>query len=798
MARRSLQASEQGIQTLKKALKRKKWSQTYIAGAVGCSRQTIWSLLQGNPTDCDVFIEVCSQLGLSWVEIAEPDSPELEPDKYPSIDNLVQTIRARVKPFIQEKCGTMRVLDMTQPIVLGEIYTSINILERITGRRGLNLAELMQDADPENFERFCLGDLRQRRVPGLEAVTQFPKLMILGKPGAGKTTFLKHLAIQCIGGEFQPERIPVFITLKDFAEAQNHPDLLEYLAQTWRHLANSQDGVDSKLPLEEVLQQVLQAGKTLILLDGLDEVKDADHSRTLRQIRDFSQQFSKNQFVITCRIAAREYTFEQFTEVEIADFNDKQIADFSNKWFCSKKDEIKAEKFLQKLKQEAPIRELATSPLLLTLLCLVFEDSGSFPTNRAELYQNGVDVLLKKWDTKRNIERDQVYKRLSLKRKEDLLSQIAYTTFQVGNYFFKQRELEKYISCYIQNLSDASTDPEALELDSVAVLKSIEAQHGLFVERAREIYSFSHLTFHEYFTARKIALSSPNEGISLQSSPVEHETPLQQLINHMTEKRWREVILLTAGMLDNANTLLQSIKAQIDNLLKGDRKLQQFLVWLNQKSQSINTTHKPAAIRAFYFVLAFNLDLALDHDIDRALALDLALDLVLDRALALDYALDNARDLESDYALDLDRDLTSALDHALALDRALNRALVLDSGFELQSKLQELQSQLPDNSFNNTENFWPWWQKNSQSWIKQLRAVTITYCNIGHDWQFSRKQTERLQQYYDANKLLVSCLKSECYISRAVRQEIEETLLLPIALIQQRNSTERTVEQPNL
>jgi predicted NACHT family NTPase len=52
----------------------------------------------------------------------------------------------------------------------------------------------------------------------------------------------------------------------------------------------------------------------------------------------------------------------------------------------------------------------------------VFEDSGSFPTNCAELYENGVDVLLKKWDVKRNIEREQVYKRLSLKRKEDLLS----------------------------------------------------------------------------------------------------------------------------------------------------------------------------------------------------------------------------------------------------------------------------------------------------------------------------------------------------------------------------------------
>jgi predicted NACHT family NTPase len=44
----------------------------------------------------------------------------------------------------------------------------------------------------------------------------------------------------------------------------------------------------------------------------------------------------------------------------------------------------------------------------------------------------------------------------------------------------------------------------ALQLDSEAVLKSIEWQHGLLVERSRRIYSFSHLTFQEYFTARHI------------------------------------------------------------------------------------------------------------------------------------------------------------------------------------------------------------------------------------------------------------------------------------------------------
>jgi predicted NACHT family NTPase len=56
----------------------------------------------------------------------------------------------------------------------------------------------------------------------------------------------------------------------------------------------------------------------------------------------------------------------------------------------------------------------------------------------------------------------------------------------------------------------------------------------------------------------------------------------------------------------------------------------------------------------------------------------------------------------------------------------------------------------------------------------------IQHRNIGHDWQFSEAQNKLLQQYYDANKLLVDCLNSDCYVSREVRAEIEASLLLPI------------------
>jgi len=94
--------------------------------------------------------------------------------------------------------------------------------------------------------------------------------------------------------------------------------------------------------------------------------------------------------------------------------------------------------------------------------------------------------------------------------------------------------------------------------------------------------------------------------------------------------------------------------------------------------------------------------------------------------------------------------------------------------------LQDLKDQLPKATSENSENFKQWWTTNGTAWAEQLRSVMIRHRNIGHDWQFSDEQQALLEQYYAANRLLVDCLNTECYVSRAVREEIEGTLLLPV------------------
>ncbi len=768
MSTRSLTATQTGIESANRALTGKMLTQEKLANDLPVVRATVSKFFTGKPVDRQIFVQICQVLNLDWEEVAGQKrlaSPsEQGEDKPLDIDALVRLVREQCAEDVQKQCGTMRVLDMEQPIELNEIYTDVNILEKLTRNQRREIDELLEHCEGEDFYRWGLaGGVKQKRITGLEAVERHDKLMILGKPGAGKTTFLKFLAMSCIGGTLSADRVPVFVTLKDFTDAANTPKLLEFISQQFTNygitgnIRVNTDFFDALFNRNaNPIEVLLRKGRILVLLDGLDEVREKDDGRVIREIEEFAKQYHQCQIVLTCRIAAKQYIFEQFTEVEIADFDDEQIGTFAHNWFRNK--QVKAEDLLEELKRNSRVRELATSPLLLTLLCLTFENSGNFPANRSELYKEGLDALLKKWDAKRGIRRDIVYKDLSVQKKEDMLSQIALTTFEKGDYFFKQKQLEHYIFDYIRNAPNARIAEEDLQLDSEVVLKAIEAQHGLFVERARGIYSFSHLTYQEYFAARQIVVST---------SPSKLETALKKLVSRVTETRWREVILLSVGMAREADDLLLWMKAAIDNLLAGDEKLQSFLQWADEKARSVNSPHIITSICTYYFTPSSYRDTPLQP-------LDLDLDLFPSLARALLRDLDRALD----HALALDFNLTRDRDRARALsfDRALTRCQRIGEE-RLCQHLQDLKIQFPDPRQDRPA-FQTWWSKNGKKWLDEFRQVLIKHHNIGYDWQFTNEQKQKWQQYYEANKLLVECLNSDCYVSRETRQKIEEELLL--------------------
>ena len=225
---RSFQASEVGFKQAEIAFKLKGWTQEYLAGGAKCTRQVVINFFARRPVATKFFKAICQELDLEWGEIAELKSGEDNLASPKSLDELVNQVREKLKQDIQTRCGSMRVLDMTRPIGLSDIYAEVNILEKILGRRQLEIAQLLEGCNREDFDRCGLGKPTEERVPGLDAVKRYSKLMIFGKPGAGKTTFLKWVATQCNQGEFLANCVPIFITLKDFAEAPQRPELWQY------------------------------------------------------------------------------------------------------------------------------------------------------------------------------------------------------------------------------------------------------------------------------------------------------------------------------------------------------------------------------------------------------------------------------------------------------------------------------------------------------------------------------------------------------------------------------------------
>jgi predicted NACHT family NTPase len=613
---------------------------------------------------------------------------------------------------------------------------------------------MMQNASLGEIERFSFGAVKDKPISGLEAVERHNKLMIFGKPGAGKTTFLKHLAVQCINGKFQSHRIPVFVELNEFAKTKGQPNLTDYIDQIITTF------------IEAPLKDVFDAGRVLILLDALDEINETDLSRVLGQIKQFAEQPHKNQYVITCRIAALEYTFEQFVEVEVADFGKNEIYHFSRKFFNSGNNKVNAEKFLKKLKDNPTAQELANSPLLLAMLCYIFkENNGELKKKRSDLYKTGIEILLKKWDkkTKLDVKRKQIHIGLSIDRKKNILSQIAWRAFEAGNYFFKQEDLESQINQFFKNEFQNNTDEQDLDFDYEDVLDIFEAHHGLLIERAQKIYSFSHLTFQEYFTARKIATScNPYSS--------EDET-LQKLAQRVTEKHWREVFLLVAEILPSADRLLLCMKHQIDTLLEKDDTLQKFLTWSMEQAALNHAPYKTSAIRAFYCSRIREVTLDLTSEEDLILAIDYNRSFAIDFVHALDSdfsdILHRAYELGVNLSHDLENNPVRVLEQVLRssevlslfdtestclIHSALNCILDFDLETTLRKYLEQLKVQLPDPQ-SNLNILRLWWSNNGSSWSSKLQAVLILNPKLGHQWPLSETQ-DRLGHLEKSKKFM--------------------------------------------
>jgi predicted NACHT family NTPase len=777
MTKRSLAASKSGQEKAKKAFERKGWTQEYLAGEVGLeTRQSIWKFFSGRPIERHIFIDICHSLDLDWEEIAYPSGESLatETDSIPQnslntldIDILVAEARSRSTEPILAQCSTINLLETGHPVPLENIYVNQKIHPQLRGQSWLDISDLnggvSASKSPElmTFDRLDVSlenSLSPPKKPAIAAVETYPKLLILGKPGSGKTTLLKYLSLRAIRQELESSPIPFFISIRSWAQEVNKTEELSLL--TYLHNKYNELGV-SRPQLELLLKQ----GKILILLDGLDEVNTDTRSRVIQEITSFAETYYQNQIIITCRLGALNYHISGFTSIELADFTQDDIEIFAQKWFvvaAGNNPEIglkKATKFMENLAlpENQSLRELGITPILLNLLVSVFQTLKVFPSKRSKLYEVGLAIFLVRWDESRLIKRDEVYRNLSVTQKMKLLSQIAFSTFESGNYFFEESEAIEYISDYLANLSEGNLEPEMVRQESEAILKSIEMQHGLLVERAQGIYSFSHLTFQEYLTARYLA-NIPDSGML--------NATLGRVSVYVHDQQWREVFLLLVDLLRNAETLLTAMKYQVDLLLRTDNKLTEIMLAITKKCNNLKVPYKQAALRGFYLTLLLDMDLNLPIALDSRLGGDLA------PQLKIDLSLIRLVSRVTNFLQKPDHQQVLSLSFALDIDNIFSKNTILQKAFQL------LKAELPDPE-NGQEFILPWWESEGEKWKDKLIDLIFEYRKIPVNYQLSPSQKTLLKQYYQGNLLLVNCWQTECRCSPMFRQNLEETLLSP-------------------
>ncbi|MEU6878461.1 HEAT repeat domain-containing protein [Streptomyces sp. NPDC046712] len=433
--------------------------------------------------------------------------------------------------------------------------------ERLADDGGaLRREELPPGLDQEWLEQVRRAYRGRPPVEALEVLAdpQQGRVVLLGDPGAGKSTLAHYLALALTSGSPPPplaglaDRVPVVLELRKYADARwrdrSFTDYLDHVG--------TMEGLS--VP-REVLTVLLDAGRALVVFDGLDELFDPEvRDETGRRIAAFAEQYPRTRVVVTSRVIGYHHGVLRkagFGHWMIQDLARHQIDEFVQRWYAvvCPDDPDSAARLRRRLTDTVassrPVRELAGNPLLLTILSIIGRRQ-ELPRDRQGVYRHAVDILVAHWD------QDAKYltapaqagalRYLDDEDRRELLRLLARRMQEgaygiAGNHIHGQ-EVESVFAAYLSERYDLSRQEAATA--GREMIRQFRERNFILSRFGDEVYGFVHRAFLEYLAADDIARRYQRDR-----AWDEEELVREVFVRRAEDPAWHEVLLLLIGQL---------------------------------------------------------------------------------------------------------------------------------------------------------------------------------------------------------------------------------------------------------
>ncbi|MGW6933705.1 NACHT domain-containing protein [Lentzea sp. NPDC054927] len=323
------------------------------------------------------------------------------------------------------------------------------------------------------------------------------RFVLVGNPGAGKSTFIRRLIHRAAA---EGARVPLLVQLKRHQEIVD--DFVTIIARELRPLTQ-------RVVPRQHIADLLDTGAGLVVFDGLDEVGDI-HSRraSVVAIEAFAARFPLAHIVVTCR--EESYPVAMLDAVKfpvhwLPDFDSDQVEYYARMWFSLVHGvvdggESRAAAFLR---DSAHVLDLRSNPLMLSLLCMLYQSEGYIPENTADVYRECSELMLVRWDS---VSQVPSVIRSSVKLAKFLVQELAqHFFFTLGGQGDEgETTLLRLVVAHLREREEEgarSYHQQARDfLDYCAERAWVLTQVDTSLDGERR-FGFTHRTFMEYYTA---------------------------------------------------------------------------------------------------------------------------------------------------------------------------------------------------------------------------------------------------------------------------------------------------------